>query len=140
MDWIVEKIFLLTLFFRSEANTELLSSSDSSKIVDVYSYCCSEEKEIILFNDSTFNYYWGNNHNAATLYSSGTYRRTDSSIILQNKMQYRRRKQYQKVYQPNEYVLRNDTIFLYNIKDTSKMEEWEIRHSKLIRNLNREKV
>ena len=130
----------MTLLLRGDSNQELLSASDSSKIVEIYSYCCSEQKEIRLFSDSTFNYYWGNNHTATKKYSSGTYKRTDSSIILQNTIQYRRRKEFRKVYPPREYVLRNDTIFLYNIKDTSKMDEWEIRHSRLTRQVKQKKI
>ena len=133
MDDILLGIFVFFSSLSSNKYSEHLSASDSLKLVDIYAYDWMETRKLLLFNDSTFQYYTGNNHTRTTRKSSGEFIRTDSIITLKVNAVYSRRKKLAKTFSPRNYRILDDCIHLYYDSDTSRMEDWEIRHSILKR-------
>lgn len=127
-------IFVLIILI---PNAILSKQKPDRYLIDTYSYDWMETKILKLYSDSTFEFFTSTSHTRLRIVKSGTFFRHDSTITLIIKKGFAFGIPIRKKINRNNLRIKNDSILLYSKELETKMEEWEIRHNTLTREIQK---
>lgn len=135
----IEKIrtILFVVLIMSSPNIILSKEKPIKYLIDTYSYDWMETKILKLYSDSTFEFFTSSSHTRLRMIKSGTYSRHDSTITLSIKKGYVFGIPIKKQNSKNNFRMKQDSILLFSKELEAKMEEWEIRHHTLTREIKK---
>lgn len=135
----IEKVrtLLFVVYIMLSPNTILSQGKPIKYLIDTYSYDWMETKILKLYSDSTFEFFTSNSHTRLRMVKSGSYFRHDSTITLFIKKGYAFGIPIKKQKNRNNFRMKQDSILLFSKELEAKMEEWEIRHNTLTREIRK---
>ena len=131
------RIILFFVLITLSPNIILSQEKPTKRLIDTYSYDWMETKILKLYSDSTFEFFTSSSHTRLRMVKSGSYSRHDSIINLSIKKGYVFGIPIKKQNNRNNFRMKQDSILLFSKELEANMEEWEIRHNTLTREIKK---